>query len=161
MSKSFLAVSLLGVALAAGKAAAAPIAKVAPLVPGVPAALAAQRAKMVPDAADVPLPAYPNSYFISSMSQPGGGLLAVVLVSNDPPSKVRAWYAAHLKSMQYFPKYKSFGPPGYDKGTIAQMMRKLHVSIRPQKPEGMLIHFAHLPDVKTRIELDFMSGKGK
>lgn len=161
MSKSLIAGCLASVVLATGPALANPIAKIPPMAPDVPKALIEQQAKMVPDAADVPLPAYPNSYFISSMGRAGIDLSAVVLVSNDPPEKVKAWYAAHLPNMQYFPKEHAFGPPGFDKGTFADMLSRPHVTIRPQKPEGMLIHLANLPDVKTKIYIDFPSAKRK
>lgn len=161
MSKSLIAACLASIVLATGPAFADPVATVPPMAPNIPKALIAQQAKMVPDAADVPLPAYPNSYFISSMGKAGVDLSAVVLVSNDPPEKVKAWYAAHLPNMKYFPKWHAFGSPDLDKGTFADMLSRPHVTIRPQKPEGMLIHFAHLPDVKTKIFIDFPPAKAK
>jgi hypothetical protein len=138
-------------------AAAAPYARPAPLAPNVPPEVAANQAKMIPDAADVSLPAYPGSYFISSMG-PAKHPFAVVLASDDPPAKVQAWYAAHLKGMQYYPELHAFAPPGSAHGSGLDILDKPHVMIRPMKPGGLMMSLARLPNVKTRINVDFHPG---
>lgn len=148
--------------IACSSALAAPIAKRPPLNKlGKEVAKSAYTSlQAIPDATAVPLPAYPGSYF-ERLVAPGdhpkkGSYVTLVLVSNDPPAKVRGWYTKHLQGMKYFSSMKVFAKKDFD-GSFASLFKTPHVMIHPTTPEKLNPVLYVLPQVKTEITFGYFA----
>lgn len=114
----------------------------------------------IPDASTVPLPAYPGSYF-ERLVAPGehprkGTYVTLVLISNDPPAKVRAWYSKHLKNMKYFSSMKVFAKKDFD-GSFRSLFKMPYVMIHPTTTEKLNPNLYELPHVKTEITFGYFA----
>lgn len=160
MNRTFIAsVYLAGLLLAATTATAAPIAQVPPLnATGKEMVQAGMDfGKRVPDAAQVPYPAYPGSYFLhanAGAEVPKGMMSSVVLVSNDPVKKVRDWYAKHLNGMRYYSDLHAFAPSNF-KGSAPALYKTPHIGLYAVTAKSVNATFFELPDVKTKIWIDY------
>lgn len=166
MNRTIPHISLLCMLLAGTAATAAPIARVPPLnSTGKEMVSEAHMdlSKRVPDAAGVPYPAYPGSYFLQATvgnDVPKGMLSEIVLVSTDPVGKVQAWYARHLNGMTYYKDMQAFAPPGF-KDTLPALLRTPHVGLHATTAERVNSPFFDLPKVKTRIWIDYFQKQRK
>jgi len=166
MNRTIACVFLAGLLLAGASAHAAPLAKVPPLnATGKEMVSQAGMdfSKQVPDAAQVPFPAYPGSYFLRAtmpQSPTQKMLTEIVLVSNDPVDKVQAWYAKHLKNMRYYKDIQAFAPPGF-KDTFPALLRTPHVGLHAVTAKTVNATFFDLPAAKTKIWIDYFAKKTK
>jgi hypothetical protein len=109
----------------------------------------------IPDATAVSFPVYPDSYFERmepSAPLKKGALVQLVLVSNDSPARVEAWYAKHLKGLTHYKADHKFAPAG-EKNNFAVEHVFLH-AITPQKLNPTIYE---LPHVKTEIMLNYIA----
>ncbi|HKK05458.1 MAG TPA: hypothetical protein VKA50_06375 [Gammaproteobacteria bacterium] len=150
---------ILGGLLVSAAVVAAPIAERPPLNKVGKEVARNSPLQKIPDAGAVSLPAYPGSFFerlVPDGHPPKGAYVSLVLVSNDPPAKVRAWYAKHLKGMKWFKDMKVFAKPDFD-GSFASLFKMPHVSIHATTPAKLNPGLYALPNVKTEIMLGYFA----
>lgn len=148
-----------GLLVSAAVAAAPPIVKRPPLNKLGHELAKSMPLQDIPAADQVPLPAYPGALFerVEPNAHPNKGtLVSLVLVSNDPPAKVRTWYAKHLNGMKYFADMKAFAPVGF-KDTFPALFTTRHVTIHATTPARLNPGLYALPHVKTEITLDYFA----
>jgi len=109
----------------------------------------------IPDKKTVGLPIYPGAIFASSL-EPGteGGLPTLNLVSNDPPAKVRQWYADKMKDWIYNAEFNIFYD-GTGKLTIQRLLQGGMQTIGILEETGQTVDLLYLdvPNVKSRIQI--------
>lgn len=136
-------------------AVAAPLVKVPPLSP-IGQANIKDPAKQVPPASAVPYPAYPGSYYLFKewYKAPAPGMEVLTLASEDPPAKVRAWYAKRFKVVRHMQARYAYAKKGHPK-SFWGLAAGPCVQIWPLSPDDAEMMQFDLPKVKTKIMLSF------
>lgn len=136
-------------------ATAAPLGKVPPLSP-VGQAMIKDPAKQVPGAGAVPYPAYPGSYYLFKewYKAPAPGMEVLTLASEDPPAKVRAWYAKRFKVVRHMQDRYGYAKQGQPK-SFWSLIAGPSVQVWPLSPNDAEMMEFDLPKVKTKIMLSF------
>lgn len=156
MRKVISGLMLIGLLAPAAGVTAAPIAKVPPLSRFGQADLK-DFAKRVPDAAAVPYPVYPGSYYVLKewYEMPHPGMEVVTLASDDPPAKVRAWYAARFKVVEHMQDRYAYARSGHPK-SYWDLIAGPCVQIWSLTPDDAVLMPFDLPKVKTKVMFAFI-----
>lgn len=116
--------------------------------------------KTIPSKERVGIPVYPGAIFVSAFAGAEGfeGIPPFVnLISNDPPEKVKAWYAKNLSGWTYDDKWLQVFHDGPDGAGVEDLTSGKYQQVRVEEEYGGSSDLMYMdePDVKTLIVIQY------
>ena len=112
-----------------------------------------------PSTAEVGVPAYPNSEFVSATlggKSAGGAVLpTVVLVTNDSSQQVHAWYKNHLHGWTWDNKFDLFVQGNSGLKNFSRLFDTPHVFVQQTNLNDPEYNNYVVRGVRTRIEIAY------